>query len=221
MSASDRWRDALRSWAIPEAILAAAPESPYGFPTEPFRHRAARSRSAAPTPTTLRALEALPEDGTVLDVGVGGGSTSLPLAARARSITGVDASAAMLEAFAQTARGGDVHVETVEGTWPEVGAVLHHTQMLVLHDTTEVRESEPPRRLLLEARARPLVVAMVSVTLEPDRDGTRTILEEWPVAGLAAAVPGFIADELIHLRNHEAAKRLKRLTEIGRALGRA
>lgn len=109
----------------------------------------------------------------------------------------------------------------VDGGWPEVGAVLHHTQMLLLRDTTEVKESEAPRRLLLEARARPLVVAMVSVTLEPDGEGTRVILEEWPVGGLAAAVPGFVSDALIHLRNEEAVRRLKRLTEIGRKLGRA
>jgi uncharacterized protein YndB with AHSA1/START domain len=109
----------------------------------------------------------------------------------------------------------------VDGSWPDVGAILHHTQMLVLHDTTEVRESEPPRRLLLEARVRPLVVVMVSVTLEPDGDGTLIILDEWPVGGLAAAVPGFITDRLIRLRNHEATLRLKRLTEIGRKLGLA
>ena len=106
------------------------------------------------------------------------------------------------------------------GNWV-VGAILHHTQMLVLHDTTEVRESEPPRRLLLEARVRPLVVVMVSVTLEPDGDGTLIILDEWPVGGLAAAVPGLITDRLIRLRNHEATLRLKRLTEIGRKLGLA
>jgi uncharacterized protein YndB with AHSA1/START domain len=109
----------------------------------------------------------------------------------------------------------------VDGSWPDVGAIMHHTQMLVLHDTTEVRESEPPRRLLLEARVRPLVVVMVSVTLEPDGDGTLIILDEWPVGGLAAAVPGFITDRLIRLRNHEATLRLKRLTEIGRKLGLA
>ena len=109
----------------------------------------------------------------------------------------------------------------VDGSWPDVGAILHHTQMLVLHDTTEVRESEPSRRLLLEARVRPLVVVMVSVTLEPDGDGTLIILDEWPVGGLAAAVPGFITDRLIRLRNHEATLRLKRLTEIGRKLGLA
>jgi uncharacterized protein YndB with AHSA1/START domain len=109
----------------------------------------------------------------------------------------------------------------VEGGWPEVGAVLHHTQMLVVHDTTEVRESEPPRRILLEARVRPFVVVMVSVTLEPNGDGTRVILEEWPVGGLAAAVPRFVTDQLIHVRNREAVLRLKRLTEIGRSLGRA
>jgi uncharacterized protein YndB with AHSA1/START domain len=64
----------------------------------------------------------------------------------------------------------------VDGRWPEVGAVLHHAQMMIIRDTTVVLESEPPRRLLLEARARPLMVAMVEVTLEPDGDGTLLVL---------------------------------------------
>ena len=82
----------------------------------------------------------------------------------------------------------------VDGDWPAVGSVLHHTQMLVLHDTTEMLESEPLRRVVLEARARPLVVAHVSVTLEPEDGGTRVVLEEWPTGGLAAAVPRLVTD---------------------------
>jgi precorrin-6B methylase 2 len=122
MTAVERWAEALRGWAIPEQILAAAPESPYGFPTELFRRRAERSVSAAPTPTTLRAHEALPEDGSVVDVGVGGGSTSLPLVDRVSVIVGVDESRSMLDAFRQTAAATGVHVETVEGRWPEAAA---------------------------------------------------------------------------------------------------
>jgi SAM-dependent methyltransferase len=118
VSAADRWRASLEAWAIPEPILGAAPEPPYGFPTELFRNRAERSTSAPPGPTTLRAGEALPAGGTVLDVGVGGGSTSLPLAPKASTIVGVDSAAAMLEVFRDTAVATGVRVRTVEGKWP-------------------------------------------------------------------------------------------------------
>ena len=110
---------------------------------------------------------------------------------------------------------------SVDGPWPAVGSVLHHSQMLLIHDTTTVRACEPGRRIALEARARPLVVADVSVTLEPAGDGTRIVLDETVTGGLAGVLPGVVSDALIQVRNIEAVKRLKRLTEIGRALDRA
>jgi uncharacterized protein YndB with AHSA1/START domain len=109
----------------------------------------------------------------------------------------------------------------VEGRWPEPGARLHHTQLLVLHDTTSVLESDPPRRLRLEARARPAVIAQVEVRMEPEGDGTRVVLEEWPTGGLAGAVPRPLIDPLLQLRNREVVRRLKRLTELGLELDRA
>jgi uncharacterized protein YndB with AHSA1/START domain len=109
----------------------------------------------------------------------------------------------------------------VDGSWPDVGSVLHHSQMLLINDTTTVRECEPGRRIRLEARARPLVVADVTVTLEPDGGGTRIVLEETVIGGLADVLPQLVNDALIQIRNAEAVKRLKRLTEIGRALNRA
>ena len=109
----------------------------------------------------------------------------------------------------------------VDGDWPEVGSVLHHTQMLVLHDTTEVLERAHARRLVLEARARPMVVADVSVTLEREDGGTRVVLEEQVTGGLAAVLPRVISDAVIGVRNAESIRRIKRLTEIGRRLGLA
>jgi precorrin-6B methylase 2 len=101
-------------------ILSAAPESPWGFPTEAFRHRAEAATASEPSPLDRRALEALPAGGTVLDVGVGGGATSLPLAGRASHITGVDNSAAMLEEFALAAAAAGVDARTVFGAWPAI-----------------------------------------------------------------------------------------------------
>lgn len=107
----------------------------------------------------------------------------------------------------------------VDGRWPEPGSTLHHTQLMLINDTTTVLESEPMRRLVLEARARPLLVAKVDVTLEPTDGGTRVVLDEEPVGGLAAALPHEVTDPAIHLRNTETARRLKRLAEIGYRLG--
>jgi SAM-dependent methyltransferase len=120
MSALARWADQLEARAIPAPILEAAPESPWGFPPELFRVRADRAAATDPTPTVLRAREALPDGGSVLDVGCGGGAMSLPLADRAGSLVGVDGSAGMLATFAEMAAGRDVRVRTIEGAWPDV-----------------------------------------------------------------------------------------------------
>jgi len=118
-SSADRWREQLSGWAIPEEILAAAPESPYGFATECFRRRGERAATGGAKPTTRRALDGLPDGGSVLDVGVGGGGTSLPLADRAGSIVGFDAQADMLEGFRENAARLGVRAETLVGVWPE------------------------------------------------------------------------------------------------------
>ena len=132
MSASDLWRDQLAAWAIPDEIIAAAPESPYGFETECFRRRGeAAAPDREPTPTTRRALEALPEDGTVLDVGVGGGGTSLPLAGRAGSIVGVDSQPDMLAGFRANAAAAGVSARGVVGTWPDVAADVAPADVVV------------------------------------------------------------------------------------------
>lgn len=114
-----RWRTDLESWAIPEEILAAAPESPWGFPPGIFREAAARAIEAERSPTHRRALDALPRGGSVLDVGAGAGAASLPLAPPAARIVAVDQSRRMLDELRRLATAGIV-VDAVEGTWPDV-----------------------------------------------------------------------------------------------------
>ncbi len=132
-NAAERWKSDLLAWAIPDEIVAAAPESPWGFPTKLFANRATSAVNRGLSPANLRALEALPEKGTVLDVGVGGGAGSLPLAGKARLITGVDASKSMLSSFSEAAAKAGVRTATVAGTWPEVAPEVAPADVLVCH----------------------------------------------------------------------------------------
>ena len=158
MTTADRWREQLAAWAIPEAILANAPESPWGFATECFRRRGEAAPDPAPTPTTRRALEALPEGGTVIDIGVGGGATSLPLAGRAGSIVGIDAQADMLDGFLANAAAAGVEARGVTGTWPDAAAEVEPADVVVAgHVLYNVPAIEPFARAL-DAYARRRVV---------------------------------------------------------------
>lgn len=128
--AAECWAKELDAWVIPARILDAAPESPWGFPPELFRFTGA---SGAATPSSRRALEVLPQGGAVLDVGVGAGAGSLPLASRAGSITGVDESMDMLTAFRAAARRHGIEHRTVLGTWPEVAPRAGTADVVVAH----------------------------------------------------------------------------------------
>ncbi|HEY1331107.1 MAG TPA: class I SAM-dependent methyltransferase [Actinomycetota bacterium] len=130
-AAAERWREDLASWAIPPEILASAPESPWYFPVELFAGRADAKRE--PSPSDLVALEALREGGTVLDVGCGAGASSLPLAARAGSIIGVDGSDDMLAAFAERASAAGVSLARVQGRWPGVADETPAADVVVCH----------------------------------------------------------------------------------------
>jgi SAM-dependent methyltransferase len=145
MSAVAWWRAQLESWAIPPAILAAAPESPYGFPAELFRTRGASDTDRAePTATTLRALERLPEGGRVLDVGCGGGATSLPLAGRTGVLIGVDAQEDMLDGFLANARAAGTPAEAVHGGWPDAAGTISPVDVAVAgHVLYNVADLEP------------------------------------------------------------------------------
>jgi SAM-dependent methyltransferase len=158
MNAAERWAAALGSWAIPEEILVAAPESPFGFPSELFRRRGEEAATGAPTPTTRRALEALPERGTVLDVGAGGGATSLPLAVRAGEIVGVDGQEDMLGIFVHTAESADVKARGVLGRWPDVEEETPTADVVVCGHVAYNVADLPPFVRALDDHARHRVV---------------------------------------------------------------
>jgi len=127
------WREALAGWAIPEPILAAAPESPWTLPRAHFASRTDAQLAAGEGVALARAAEALRPRGSLLDVGAGTGRYTLPLARVAGRVTAVEPSAAMrsyLEASA-TERGLD-NVTVVPEPW-ESARVEPHDVALVSH----------------------------------------------------------------------------------------
>jgi SAM-dependent methyltransferase len=132
-----RWRTDLESWAIPEEILAAAPESPWGCPPGLFARAAEAALSTGsgspPSPSFRRALEALPDGGSVLDVGAGGGAASLPLCPPAALVTAVDQNSGMLAVFAELAESRGVGHREVEGLWPDVASHVAPADVVVCH----------------------------------------------------------------------------------------
>jgi precorrin-6B methylase 2 len=161
MSALDRWGRELRARAVPEQILSRAPESPYGFPAELFKRRGRAALAGARTPTTSRALQALQHGGTVLDVGVGGGATSLPLAGSAGRITGVDGQQDMLDAFEAAARVAGVDAGTILGEWPDAAAAAPRCDVVVCgHVFYNVADLGPFALALNERAGRRVVVEL-------------------------------------------------------------
>ena len=155
MSAREQWTQALAAWAIPSAIIAAAPEPPWGFPTDVFERRA-DAALVAPSPSARCALEALPEGGEVLDVGCGAGAAALPLAGVAGRLIGVDPAVAMLQAFRARAVTLGKEATIVEGTWPDAADRTPVADVVVCHHVAyNVQDLAPfAQRLTDHARQR-------------------------------------------------------------------
>jgi uncharacterized protein YndB with AHSA1/START domain len=114
---------------------------------------------------------------------------------------------------------GASRTRKADADWPERGARFHHTQGLFgigVPDNTEVLVSSRPRRIVMEARIRPFAVNKVEMRLRPRGGGTRVRMIEYPTGGLAKLLPSPLTDMMLHVRNAEALRRLRRLAEDGR-----
>lgn len=214
--AAQRWADALQAWAIPEGILAGAPDTPWLYPPALFARAATRAMAeAAPGPSRQRALSALTKGGEVLDVGVGGGAASLPLGPPAGRLVGVDESPAMLDRFAVAAEERGVAHEEIVGRWPDVApevgpadvVVCHHVAYNVADLVPFVTEltAHARRRVVLEltaehpqASSNPLWLELHGVVrpTSPTAEDAAAVLEELGmVANLEASERGHRRDE--------------------------
>jgi SAM-dependent methyltransferase len=158
MNALERWKSGLAAWAIPEEILTAAPESPWGFPADLFERRTTSALRRPLSESHRRSLEALPAGGTMLDVGVGGGAGSLPLASHLSRITGVDTSEKMLESFRKAAADAQVEAVTVLGEWPAVAEQVPSSDVAVCHHVLFNVPDLEPFVVALSSRAQRRVV---------------------------------------------------------------
>ena len=154
-SAAQAWACDLDAWRIPDEILAQAPRSPWIHPVELFR---ADPATIPDSPSHRLAREAVPPDGSVLDVGCGGGRAAFAVAPPAVRVIGVDQQQGMLDAFTSVAtQRGLAHTEIL-GDWPAVQEATPSADVVVCHHVAYNVAALGPFVTALHARARRRVV---------------------------------------------------------------
>jgi uncharacterized protein YndB with AHSA1/START domain len=114
---------------------------------------------------------------------------------------------------------GSNEIRKYDDDWPKTGSTFHHTQgkwPLTVKDTSSVLEVEPNRRLVLEVRTRPYVIAKVDLELTPENGGTRVRMTEHPTGGILRRLHNPVLDLLTKARNARGLDRLARLAEAVR-----
>lgn len=118
----------------------------------------------ADTSSMIATASMLGPDASVLDVGCGGGRSSLPLGSRLRRVIGVDESPAMLEQFATAATARKIPFETVLGQWPDVAEQCQEVDVAVCHHVAyNVATIAPFVRALSSSARRGVVVELTNV----------------------------------------------------------
>ena len=109
---------------------------------------------------------------------------------------------------------GSKVVRDADPEWPAPGSRFHHTigvGPLTLDDHTEALEAEPPHRLRLRAKGRPLGTATVTMELTPHAGGTVVRMTEDPDGIYAALSLNPVVHMATKLRNAESLMRLEEL----------
>ena len=114
---------------------------------------------------------------------------------------------------------GARRIRAVDETWPAPGSRFHHefgVGPLHIDDSTVLEEIDPPRHLVLRARARPTGVARVTIDLVPSPDGGSDLeMTEVPIAGVARRIDNPVLECLVGLRNGRSLQRLADLVGTG------
>lgn len=160
-TAAEGWSAQLAEWGIPDEILAQAPVSPWSHEVATFSVDDTLDRDCI---SAQVAREVLPLDGgVVLDVGCGGGRSSVVLVPPAEVLIGVDQSAEMLTAYVEGARSSGVAAQTVHGPWPDVAEVTPVADVVVCHHVFFNVADAVPFATALTEHARLAVVVEIPV----------------------------------------------------------
>jgi hypothetical protein len=114
---------------------------------------------------------------------------------------------------------GASRLRAADSGWPEPGRKLHHSIGVwpaVLDDETVVNEWDAPRRVVLEAKTRPVGKERVIIEVKPRGDGCVVRMEEYPISGPLRYMPRPLVDLMLHIRNTETLRRLEYVAK-GRA----
>ena len=171
-TAAQRWTRLLASWALPEHIVAQAPASPWAHDPASFAVDDTLERD---TVAARLAREVLPASGgSVMDVGCGGGRSSLALVPPATRLVGVDEQPRMLEQFATAAEAAGVAYETIQGRWPDDAAQAPVVDVVVCHHVFYNVPDLASFALTLTDHARLAVVAVL-----PPRHPLSSMNDAW------------------------------------------
>ena len=111
---------------------------------------------------------------------------------------------------------GSRRIRAADPTWPAPGTAFDHSVgigPLSLADSTSVRASEPPHRLELLVRARPLTRAVVTLRMHAVAGGTHVEMDERPADLRSRLFFNPLTEPITRLRNQESLRRLKALAE--------
>ena len=111
---------------------------------------------------------------------------------------------------------GSSKIRDADARWPAPGSRFHHRVgmgPIGVNDHTEVLDSQPPERLKLRARARPLGTAIVTLHIRATPAGSHVVMTEDAGDPLSRIGINPLTQWALHLRNVESLRRLKKLAE--------
>lgn len=115
---------------------------------------------------------------------------------------------------------GAKEVRDVEAGWPDAGTHFAHrvgAGPFTLADNTRSLESDPPHRLVTEARGRPLGRARIEMVMQGSGTSTEVTMTEHVVSPALLRFMDPVFGPVVRLRNTESLRRLASLVAPGRS----
>jgi SAM-dependent methyltransferase len=154
MISSQKWKSDLEAWSIPKEIIDKAPESPWIHPPSLFQI----PKLIDLTPSHQKAFDVLPEGGSILDIGCGGGIAAFAMGKKAGLVIGVDHQVEMLEMFSENAKERHMDSKVYEGFWPEIESKVEVADVAVAHHVVYNVQEIVPFIKAMNSHARKRVV---------------------------------------------------------------